>query len=116
MKSNEIMETLKIVPLTDDEKAKKHILARLYGPIATCTESTRNGRTYNRQLWEKALNDEIFKEKVANKSLFLELGHPADRTETDMTKICACIPELPKIINNDLYAIVMCWIHLQVEF
>ena len=106
MKSNEIMETLKIVPLTDDEKAKKHILARLYGPIATCTESTRNGRTYNRQLWEKALNDEIFKEKVANKSLFLELGHPADRTETDMTKICACIPELPKIINNDLYAYV----------
>ena len=106
MKSNEIMETLKIVPLTADEKAKKHIIGRLYGPIATCTESTRNGRTYNRQLWEKALNDDIFKEKVANKSLFLELGHPADRTETDMTKICACIPEIPKIIGDDLYAYV----------
>jgi len=106
MKSNDIMETLKIVPLSDEEKTKKHIIGRLYGPIATCTESTRNGRLYNRQLWEKALNDDIFKEKVANKSLFLELGHPADRTETDMTKICACIPELPKIIGNDLYAYV----------
>ncbi len=106
MKSNDIMETLKIVPLSDEEKTKKHIIGRLYGPIATCTESTRNGRLYNRQLWEKALNDDIFKEKVANKSLFLELGHPADRTETDMTKICACIPQLPKIINNDLYAYV----------
>ena len=45
-------------------------------------------------------------EKVANKSLFLELGHPVDREETDMRMVCACIPELPKIIDGDLYAYV----------
>lgn len=104
--AKQILETLRLQPLSDEEKKSRHILGRLYGPIATCEESTRNGRKYNRELWEKALNDEVFKEKVANKSLFLELGHPADREETDMEKICACIPELPKIVDGDLYAYV----------
>lgn len=36
----------------------------------------------------------------------MELGHPADREETDMTCVCACIPEMPKIVNGDLYAYV----------
>ena len=52
------------------------------------------------------MSDDIFKEKLATKSLFLELGHPADREETDMTCVCACIPEMPKIVNDDLYAYV----------
>ena len=104
--NNKILEALQMQPLSDEEKAKRHILGRLYGPIATCKESTRNGRLYNRELWEKALADDIFKEKVANKSLFLELGHPADREETDMKLVCACIPEMPKIVDDDLYAYV----------
>lgn len=104
--NQKILETLQMQPLSEADKANRHILGRLYGPIATCKESTRNGRKYNKDLWKKALNDEIFNEKVANKSLFLELGHPADREETDMEKVCACIPELPKIIDDDLYAYV----------
>ena len=106
MNNKTILETLKLQPLTEEEKARRHILGRWYGPIATCSESTRNGRRYNRELWEKALNDELFHEKIANKCLFLELGHPADREETDMSKVCACIPEMPKIINGDLCACV----------
>ena len=105
-KSTEILEALKMQPLTEEEKASRHILGRWYGPIATCNESTRNGRRYNRELWERALNDELFHEKIANKCLFLELGHPQDREETDMSKVCACIPEMPKIINGDLCACV----------
>lgn len=105
-KKQRILEALKMQPLSEEEKQKRHILGRLYGPIATCTESTRNGRRYNKELWEKALTDEVFKEKVANKSLFLELGHPQDREETDMEKVCACIPELPQIVDGDLYAYV----------
>lgn len=104
--ATQILETLRLQPLTDEEKKSRHILGRLYGPIATCEESTRNGRKYNRELWERALADDVFREKVANKSLFLELGHPSDREETDMEKICACIPELPKIVDGDLYAYV----------
>ena len=105
-KNKKVLEALQMQPLSEEEKAKRHILARLYGPIATCKEKTRNGRGYNRELWERALSDEIFKEKLATKSLFLELGHPADREETDMTCVCACIPEMPKIVNDDLYAYI----------
>ena len=101
-----VLEALQMQPLSEEEKTARHILGRLYGPIATCKEKTRNGRGYNKELWERALADEIFKEKLATKSLFLELGHPADREETDMTCVCACIPEMPKIVNDDLYAYV----------
>ena len=105
-KNKKVLEALQMQPLSEEEKASRHILGRLYGPIATCKEGTRNGRKYNKELWVKALNDEIFQEKIANKSLFLELGHPADREETDMSCVCACIPEMPKIVNDDLYAYV----------
>lgn len=106
MENKKILEALQMQPLSDEEKSARHILGRLYGPIATSKESTRNGRLYNKQLWETALKDEIFLEKVATKSLFLELGHPADREETDMRQACACIPECPKIVDGDLYAYV----------
>lgn len=105
-KNRKVLEALQMQPLSEEEKTSRHILGRLYGPIATCKEKTRNGRGYNKELWERALSDEIFKEKLATKSLFLELGHPADREETDMTCVCACIPEMPKIVNDDLYAYV----------
>ena len=105
-KTKQILEALRMQPLSEEEKAARHILGRLYGPIATTKEKTRNGRGYNKELWEKALADDIFKEKLATKSLFLELGHPADREETDMKMVCACIPEMPKIVDGDLYAYV----------
>lgn len=105
-KTKQILEALQMQPLSDEEKASRHILGRLYGPIATTKEKTRNGRGYNKELWERALADDIFKEKLATKSLFLELGHPADREETDMKMVCACIPEMPKIVDGDLYAYV----------
>lgn len=105
-KNKRILEALQMQPLSQEEMTARHILGRLYGPIATCVESTRNGRLYNKPLWEKALEDDIFLEKVATKALFLELGHPADREETDMKQACACIPEVPKIVGDDLYAYV----------
>ena len=106
IKNKRILEALQMQPLSQEEMTARHILGRLYGPIATCQESTRNGRLYNKPLWEKALQDDIFLEKVATKALFLELGHPADREETDMKQTCACIPEVPKIVGDDLYAFV----------
>ena len=106
MNKETILETLKVQPLTEEEKQARHILKRLSGPIASCQEGTRNGRRYSKELWEKALSDDIFKEKIDNKGLFLELGHPVDREEIDMSLACACIPEMPKIIGDDLYAVV----------
>lgn len=106
LNNKKILEALQMQPLSQEEMSSRHILGRLYGPIATCVESTRNGRLYNKPLWEKALQDEIFLEKVATKALFLELGHPADREETDMKQTCACIPEVPRIVGDDLCAYV----------
>ena len=106
VKNRKILEALQMQPLSEEEMTARHILGRMYGPIASCVESTRNTRLYNRELWERALTDEIFLEKVATKALFLELGHPADREETDMKQTCACIPEVPKIVGDDLCAYV----------
>ena len=106
VKNRKILEALQMQPLSEEEMTARHILGRMYGPIASCVESTRNTRLYNRELWERALQDEIFLEKVATKALFLELGHPADREETDMKQACACIPEVPKIVGDDLCAYV----------
>lgn len=101
-----IVEALRLQPMSEEEKSRRHILGRLYGPIASSRNKTRNGRGYNDELWENVRKDEIFQEKIKNKSLFLELGHPIGREETDMAKACACIPEMPESMNGTLYATV----------
>ena len=107
LNTKQILETLSVQPLSEEEKSRRHILKRLAGPIATYVDKTRNDRLYNEELWNRQLNDEILKEKIQNKSLFLELGHPTDGREAiDPTKACACIPTLPKIVNGDLYGVI----------
>lgn len=82
--------------LTEEEQQKRGILARIVGPIADYKNPTRNGRKYPEKLWEKVFSDPIVKEKIENKSLYGELGHPEDRLDTDMSKICICLAEQPK--------------------
>ena len=91
-----IKETLAFEELTPEEKEKRHILGRLYGPIADIVNPTRNGRKYSEQLWEQVFENPIMKEKFNNKVMYGELGHPEDRTEIDMSKIAICMPEPPK--------------------
>ena len=86
--------------LTEEEKQKRGILGRLVGIIADFKNSTRNGRRYTEELWDKTFNDPIVKEKIENRCLFGELGHPADRQEIDMEKICICLAEMPKKGND----------------
>ena len=86
--------------LTEAEQKQRGILGRLKGIIADCVNPTRNGRKYSRQLWENVFNNDIIKEKIANRCLFGELGHPADREEVDPEKIAICLAEVPKI-NKD---------------
>lgn len=96
MIKDKIRETLAFKELTEEEKSKKHILGRLYGPIADIVNPTRNGRKYSEQLWENVFESPLMKEKFNNKVLYGELGHPADRTEIDMEKVAICMPEPPK--------------------
>ena len=82
--------------LTEEEQHKRGILGRIVGPIADYKNPTRNGRKYTEKLWEKVFADPIVKEKIENRCLYGELGHPDDRLETDMSKICICLAEVPK--------------------
>ena len=91
-KANEEFEYQRLSP---EEQKARGILGRLVGICADFIKPTRNDRKYSEQLWENVFNDPIMKEKIANKCCFGELGHPADRTETDMEKIAICLAEQP---------------------
>lgn len=82
--------------LSPEEQAQRGILGRLAGVIADFKNPTRNGRLYTEELWDKTFENPIMKEKLANRCLFGELGHPADRQEVDMEKIAICMAEAPK--------------------
>ena len=92
-------EKLTFQPATEEDKARG-ILCRLSGIIGGSKESTRNGRKYNSELWEKAFNNDIVKELFANGGLPGELDHPADREQTDPTKIAIMMREMPKVDEN----------------
>ena len=86
--------------LTPEEQTQRGILGRLVGVMADFKNPTRNGRLYTESLWEKTFNNPIMKEKIENKCLFGELGHPEDRQEVDMEKIAICLAETPKKSND----------------
>ena len=86
--------------LSPEEQSKRGILGRLTGAIADFKNPTRNGRKYTESLWDKTFENPIIKEKLANKCLFGELGHPVDRSEVDMEKIAICLAEPPKKGND----------------
>lgn len=86
--------------LSLEEQQQRGILGRLVGIIADFKNPTRNGRRYTEELWDKTFNNPIMKEKFENRCLFGELGHPADRQEVDMEKICICMAEPPKKGND----------------
>lgn len=89
-------KTFEYKKLTEAEQKQRGILGRLIGPCADFIQATRNGRKYSEELWENVFSNDLMKEKIKNRCCFGELGHPTDRTETDMEKIALCLAELPK--------------------
>ena len=86
---------LKFKELSPEEKQSRGILGRLYGPIASIVESTRNGRKYTESLWEKVFDNPLTKEMFAQGGVPGELDHPVDREETCSEKIAIMMPEAP---------------------
>ena len=60
--------------LSPEEQQKRGILGRLKGVIADFKNPTRNGRFYSEELWDKAFEDPIIKEKLATKTFLGELN------------------------------------------
>lgn len=105
LESFSLSENMTYQKLTPEEQASRGILGRLTGVIADFKHPTRNGRRYTEALWEKTFNDPIMQEKIENRCLFGELGHPTDRTEVLMEKIAICMAEQPKKSNGKLYGV-----------
>lgn len=91
--TNSEMEYQKLSP---EEMKKRGILGRLVGTIADFTNPTRNQRLYSEELWDKAFDSPIMKEKIENRCCLGELGHPTNRSETDIEKVAICLAEVPK--------------------
>lgn len=91
-----LTDEFKYEKLTEEDQKKRGILGRLVGVIADSANPTRNGRKYGKELWEKLFENPIMKERINNRCCFGELGHPADREETDIEKIAICLAEVPK--------------------
>lgn len=72
------------------------ILGRLYGPVAEFIAPTRNGRMYDEATWDTVFKKPLVKEMFEAGGLLGELNHPEDRLETDLSKVCVCMPEPPK--------------------
>lgn len=96
LESFNLSKELEYQKLSPEEQASRGILGRLKGVIADFKNPTRNGRKYTEELWEQTFNNPIMKEKIENRCLFGELGHPTDRQEVDMEKIAICMAETPK--------------------
>lgn len=93
-------DKLAFAELTPEEKERRGILGRLYGPCADIIRGTRNGRKYSAELWEKVFNNDLIKEMFRNGGIPGELDHPTDRIETDSSKIAIMMPEPPKRDKN----------------
>lgn len=91
-----LTDEFKYEKLTEEDQKRRGILGRLVGVIADSANPTRNGRKYGKELWEKLFDNPIMKERIQNRCCFGELGHPADREETDIEKIAICLAEVPK--------------------
>ena len=100
-------ESFTYTKLSPEEMKSRGILGRLVGPCADFTIPTRNGRKYEESLWDRVFDDEIVNEKIKNKCLFGELGHPIDREEVDPEKIAIALNEVPK--KNDQGQLIACF-------
>lgn len=109
MSKDLIKETLKFQDLTEEEKERRGILGRLYGPCASISIPTRNGRLYSEKLWESVFSKDITKEMIENGGIPMELDHPTDREDTCSDRIAAMLPELPKKDSSDK---LICYVDL----
>lgn len=102
---NEIKkEDLIFTDTAENIKNNDAILGTLEGPCADFVDSTRNGRHYSEELWEKTFNDPIVTELIENGGIVGELDHPTDREDTDSSRIAIIMRNKPVKKNGKLWA------------
>lgn len=96
LESVTINDKLMFADLSEEEKQKRGILGRLYGPCADIINSTRNGRKYSDKLWEKVFQQPLVEEMFKAGGIPGEIDHPKERSETDSSRIAIMMPEKPR--------------------
>ena len=99
MATTETIKRNEELVLDDSVKLNKRgeaILGVLEGPCADVINPTRNERQYDEELWNNVFKDPIVNEYFECGGILGELDHPAERTETDTSKVAICMPEKPK--------------------
>lgn len=100
-REHEMPKDIKREDLVFDDSVKVNnkgeaILGVLRGPVAEFIAPTRNGRMYDEATWDEVFKRPLVKEMFEAGGLLGELNHPEDRLETDLSKVCVCMPEPPK--------------------
>lgn len=68
---------------TDRSKLPDGVLCRVVYPICNIGQLNANNRVYEREVWEKVLNDKSIREKMASRTLFGQAEHPTE-TQSDL--------------------------------
>lgn len=83
MKINEIIMTKGQILESDRSKLPEGVLCRVVYPICNIGKLNANNRVYEREVWEKVLNDEAIQRKLSNRTLFGQAEHPSE-TQSDL--------------------------------
>lgn len=75
------------------------VLATIRGAV-TGWKPNRNGRTYSRELWVKALDSDYVREQVALKHFVGEADHPEERLEPIIKEMSHSITDFEFVDNN----------------
>ena len=99
-KKMKILEALQMQPLSEEEKTSRHILGRLYGPIATTKEKTRNGRGYNKELWEKHSLMKSLERKLLTRVYSWSLDIPLTVKKLIWKRYVLAFPRCPRLLTE----------------
>lgn len=70
--------------LLEKAKSEPGVLGRVRGIISQCDTENKNGRIYERSLWEDLLKSDEFKKNLSDRRFLGELDHPETRTESSI--------------------------------
>jgi uncharacterized coiled-coil DUF342 family protein len=81
---------------------KKGVLRTIKGPVAEWGNVNRNNRKYSEKLWDRVLESDYVTEQTANKTLYGEANHPADRFDVDFSRVSHNIVEMHKVPDKNM--------------
>lgn len=80
--------------LLESASSEPGVLATVRGTFAEYNKRNKNGRTYSKDVWDRALNDSEVLAALKGKRMYCELDHPNDYLDIKIEKTAACVTDL----------------------